>query len=242
MPGKNKSSRSGWFALIVPISVFLGYIVCYVSIKNAIFPFSPGGASLVLRNFYRGGISNSSEKNKQKEWLDIAFSGNVSSSRSFYPPAETLSDVRDFNRRIYFPRRRFPEAFDGISVKSHYLLNNPDYPPVSVIQYEVDGYARKAFVYGKINSCSFKNNSNKSVLFLIPGSGDNQSSGAYFGDAENYHHGIRDIAVQNSLDYLVLIKPIRLFSYTNKDGSKKLSFDFVLPIVYRWKLFSILYG
>lgn len=231
MLGKNKPSKSISIALVASISVFLGYIACYASIRNAIFPFSSDVASLALRNFYRG--TSSKEKSKEDEFFDIAFSGTVSSSHIFHPPAENLESVREFNRLTYFPRRRFTEAFAGISIKSHYLLDYADYPPVSVIRYEVDGYDRKAFVYGKIDSCSPGNYSNESVLFLIPGSGENQSLGAYLGDDKNYHHGIRDIAVKSNLNFLVLIKPNQDFlAYVNKGTGNKLSFDFITSYQY----------
>ena len=235
--GKDKSSKTIWISFIVSFSVFLGYIVCYASIRNQIFPFSSGRESLALKNIFRALLESGSKENKEnkeKEWFDIAFSGVTSSSRSFYPPAKNLLDIREFNRGIYFPRRRFPEAFNRISIKSHSLLNYPDYPPVSVIHYEVDGYDRKAFVYGAIESCPFDNGISKSVLFLIPGSGANQSLGAYVGNVKNYHAGIRDIAVENDLDFFVLIKPNEDFlAFTGGEGLGKLSYDFIVSYQYQ---------
>ena len=239
-----KLSRSNWLAFIMTSSFLLGYFGCYVSIRKKIFPFAYVGASAGLRDVIRRVVSSTgghkeNKENKEKEWFDIAFStGSVfnrpASSRWFYPPAENLSDIREFNRRIYFPRSRFSKAFDGISIKSHSLLEYPNYPPVSVIEYEVDGYDRKAFVYGAIDSCSVGNSRKKSVLFLIPGSGSNQSLGAFRNNGKNYHYGIKNVAKSNNLDFLVLIKQNEDFlAFTSKDRSRKLSYDFIVSYQYQ---------
>jgi hypothetical protein len=146
-----------------------------------------------------------------------------------YPALRTIDDLYLRNNEIFVNKKIFSKAYNNIELgvtKTYYADSNL---PIIGVQYNLNNKKYEAFAYGRVlRECG---NTDVVSALIIPGSGDNQSSGIFLNEENNYHYGIIN-ALDDVSNILVQIKPNEDARNFHDGRGRYLNKDFI----YNWHL------
>ena len=149
--------------------------------------------------------------------------------RLIYPALRTIDDLYLRNNEIFVNKKIFSKAYNNIELgvtKTYYADSNL---PIIGVQYNLNNKKYEAFAYGRVlRECG---NTDVVSALIIPGSGDNQSSGIFLNEENNYHYGIIN-ALDDVSNILVQIKPNEDARNFHDGSGRYLNGDFI----YNWHL------
>lgn len=190
-----------------------------------LFPYSV--AKALWGNFSGAAVGlHGDGSNWQAKELESAFSGNVIGGDLYNSPITKIQGIAKANTRAFVDTKGFETAYERIEVfeVEQLKLDSSSLPVTRVSFSYAGGDKREAFSYGIVpGECGAG-----LATLIVPGSGDNQSSKIFLGDAENYHYGILEAVSGNSFDYhFVLIKHNHDFLAWHNGQGKKLNTDYI---------------
>jgi predicted esterase len=146
-----------------------------------------------------------------------------------YPALETIDDLYLRNNEIFVNRELFFNAYNNIElgiIETYYLNSNL---PIVKVNFKLNNKKYESFAYGKVlRECG---KTDVLSALIIPGSGDNQSSGIFLNEKNNYHYGIIN-ALEDVTNVLVQIKPNEDARNWHNGSGKYLNEDFI----YNWHI------
>ena len=135
----------------------------------------------------------------------------------------TKMDLYRANTSIFVPSDSLRNLNDILEVGDAYTLDQESQAPILVVEFTICGHERKAYALGQ-------GNNSESAVLVIPGTGENQSSGIYAGSDENYHCCLFPL-LDNHDAYVQLLPNQDQRAWHNGLGSK-ISWDYIL----RWQI------
>jgi hypothetical protein len=129
-----------------------------------------------------------------------------------YPPVKTFAEIGERLKAYEVDVAQFAGAYDALRV-----LGAEQSGTHLAVRYELAGKPYVAYAYAAATQPS-----KSCAAVVIPGSGQNQSSELFAGDAKNYHGPIVP-AVRDFCDPFVFVKPNEDFAAIH-DGSRKLNY------------------
>gem|GEM_PF-1865830 len=181
-------------------------------------------AKAVVSAWVRGDTEQSGSRGEQ-EIMEIAFVDPVSDTALYYPPVNSLAELRAANERILMRREGFEAAYEDLElIDATQLERAPSLQPVIRVRFRYQKREYEAFAYGRLpQGCPVAG----WASLIIPGSLLNQSFAIATNDPSNYHFGILDgIAPLQGAAY-VLVKPNEDFRAWHNGDGKKLSGNFI---------------
>src|SRR6185503_2850904 len=145
----------------------------------------------------------------EQQMMASAFTDAMISDQ-IYPPVKSFSEIGERLKAYEVDYTLFPGAYaaltvDGVEQSGDHLT----------VHYQLAGKKYDAHAYASAQS-------KDCAAVVIPGSGQNQSSGLFAGDPENYH-GMIAAAVRDFCDPVIYVKPNEDFTAIH-NGSRKLNY------------------
>lgn len=210
------------------IPLISGGLAFSFGVAVGVYKFPPYEFLFETKNYLQSlvGLSSTDNLVDDLDELSFAFSQNlVIDGPLFYPHATNPEDVRALNLKHFVEVTGFEEAFSTLDVMfSEQYTPATSNLPVVRLHYSYRGETREAFLYGVMPmNCEGTNLGS----LIIPGTGDNQSSGIWSEEKSNYHFGIREALPRSSENHqYVLIKPNHDFLAWHDGKGRKLAGDY----------------
>jgi hypothetical protein len=161
----------------------------------------------------------------QSELLKLALTDGVYQGPLFYPPIQTLDDIRQRNSSIFVSNEAFASAYECLVAHAPVeMITGDPSRRIYRLDFGYQGRSHSAFFYASgTAACS----AGRSAALIIPGSGINQSSAIVGLDRSNYHFGVLD-SLRDVNDIYIYIKPNEDYLAFHDGKGKKANLDSIV--------------